>query len=214
MAYGISATGVNGIFQLNSDLNSTAHFAVSSQGSTTGSNGQIAGYSTGDLVVARLTSGSGYMQSRFDLSPPQFASPTTYKILKEQTSSTATNLNGSTYGIQVKNASGAVIFDSRSFANGFGVKTIYQKNAFSGGFNEAGAVPTGNIVYTSTSSADYASTFVSVTGSTGTLNQYYFDSSTGTGRILFSSYINAGGFMGIGTLAFQNISEILVGDFI
>ena len=59
MAYGISATGANNTFQLNSTLTSTVHFALINQGTTTGSNGQIAGFSAGDLIVGRPTSGSG-----------------------------------------------------------------------------------------------------------------------------------------------------------
>ena len=219
MAYGISATGANNTFQLNSTLTSTVHFALINQGTTTGSNGQIAGFSAGDLIVGRPTSGSGGFGASMGSSPPTLNVAGTYKVFRPMTNSTATNLNGSAYGIQVKNASNNVIFDSRSFTNGFGIKKIFAKNALAGGYNYYGAVPTGNIVHTSTSSSDYNSTYVSLNGSYwgGTMsafNAFYFDSSTGTGRVLFSSFIDFGGFLGLGTIPISNFSEILVGDFI
>ena len=219
MAYGISATGANNTFQLNSTLTSTVHFALINQGTTTGSNGQIAGFSAGDLIVGRPTSGSGGFGASMGSSPPTLNVAGTYKVFRPMTNSTATNLNGSAYGIQVKNASNNVIFDSRSFANGFGIKKIFAKNALAGGYNYYGAVPTGNIVHTSTSSTDYNSTYVSLNasywgGTSAAFNAYYFDSSTGTGRILFSSFIDFGGFLGLGTIPISNFSEILVGDFI
>jgi len=219
MTYGINATGANNTYQLNSTLTSTVHFAMINQGTTTGSNGQIAGYTQGDLIVGRPTSGSGGFGASMGSSPPTLNVAGTYKVLRPMTNSTATNLNGSDYGVQIKNAAGNVMFDSRSFSNGFGIKKIFAKNALAGGYNYYGAVPTGNIVYTSASSSDYNSTFVSLNGgywggTTGAFNAYYFDSSTGTGRVLFSSFIDFGGFLGLGTVPIANFSELLVGDFI
>jgi len=219
MTYGINATGANNTYQLNSTLTSTVHFAMINQGTTTGSNGQVAGFSAGDLLVGRPTSGSGGFGASMQSSPPTLNVAGTYKVLRPMTNSTATNLNGSNYGVQVKNAAGNVMFDSRSFTNGFGIKKIFAKNALSGGYNYYGQNPTGNIVHTSTSSNDYDSTFVSLNGSywggtSAAFNAFYFDSSTGTGRVLFSSFIDFGGFLGLGTIPIANFSELLVGDFI
>jgi len=221
MAYGIEVSGHNGTYQLNSGLTSTVHFALINQGTTTGSNGQIAGFSAGDLIVGRPTSGSGGFGASMLTSPPTLNVAGTYKVFRPMSNSTATNLNGSSWGLEVYNSAGTKVkmFDSRSFANGFGIKKIFAKNALAGGYNYYGQVPTGNIVHTSTSSTDYNSTYVSLNagywgGTTAAFNAYYFDSSTGTGRVLFSSFIDFGGFLGLGTIPISNFSEVLVGDFI
>ena len=58
-AYGLQASGTNGIFQIDSNSTSTFHLAASNVGTTTSNNQSISGYTAGDIVMARPTSGSG-----------------------------------------------------------------------------------------------------------------------------------------------------------
>ena len=59
---------------------------------------------------------------------------------------------------------------------------------------------------------------VSLNGGLGVHNltafdSFYFDTSVGTGRVLFHSFIDFQGALGAQLMAIANFSEILVGDF-
>ena len=220
MAYGIQVSGRNNIYQLDTLLSSTVHMTVVHSGVTSGTNGQIANYTAGDLVVGRPTSGSGVFGSNFISSPPTLNVAGTYKILRAISGSSSTNLNGSTYGAIVYKANGTTKqFDSRTFANGFGINTIWHKSALYGARQVANSLTTANnTVWTSTSSSNYTNTMVSLNGGLGVTNStafdsFYFDTSVGTGRVLFHSFINFGGFLGIQIMPIPSFSEILVGEF-
>ena len=221
MAYGIRVSGRNNIYQLDTTTaDSAIHMAIVYSGTTTGTNGQIANYTSGDLVVGRPTSGSGVFGSNFISSPPTLNVAGTYKILRPITGSSSTSLNGSTYGAIVYKADGTTkMFDSRTFANGFGINTIWHKSALYGAKQATNALtPTNNTVWTSTSSTDYNNTMVSLNGGLGAgtlsaFDSFYFDTSVGDGRVLFHSFIDFQGALGINVLAVPSFSEILVGDF-
>lgn len=220
MAYGLEITGSNDKFVLNTALTSTVYLAITNEGTTSGNDGAISGYSAGDLVVARPVSGQGIFGGKFQLSTPTINVPAKYYILKAISGSTSVTANGSTYGIVVFKADGTTkIYDSRSTSKGFGVKQVWSKNAFLGHYQGNTLQPTNATVYTSTSSTDYDSTYVSLNGSmesgaSAAFNSFFYDSTTGTGRVLFHSFINFGGFLGLGTISMTNFSEIIVGDLI
>ena len=220
MAYGIQVSGINNIYQLDTLLSSTVHMTVVHSGVTTGTNGQIANYTSGDLVVGRPTSGSGVFGSNFISSPPTLNVAGTYKILRAISGSSSTSLNGSTYGAVVYKANGTTKqFDSRTFANGFGINTIWHSGSLYGAKQSASSLTTANnTVWTSTSSSNYTNTMVSLNGGLGVHNltafdSFYFDTSVGTGRVLFHSFIDFQGALGAQLMAIANFSEILVGDF-
>jgi len=221
MAYGIQVTGSNNKFVLDSTLTTTTYLAITNEG-TTSAGGAISGYSAGDLVVARPSDNnySGVFGGKFNLAAPTINVAAKYYILKPISASTSTTANGSNYGVVVFKADGTTkTYDSRSTTKGFGIKQVWSKSAFFGHYQGGTLNPTNATVYTSTSADDYASTYVSLNGSmeagaTAAFDSFFYDKTTGTGRILFHSFINFGGFLGIQYQSVPNYSEILVGDLI
>ena len=189
--YGIQVNGVGDIFQIDSDTTSTKYLATK-QNATTVTNGTTgfiemqSGHfdqSKGDIVFARPSTLSGTFSSDFEHNPPRFNVVASYVVLRPSTDATHTNVNGTNYGIQVKNTVGDVIYDSRQSVSGMDIQKIFLHGTLVGGdqpltFNwinnaqnppvlDAGATIGGvaynKLVYTG-NATDWSKTYVSVNG--------------------------------------------------
>ena len=189
--YGIQVDGNQGIFQIDSETTSTKYLATK-QNATTATNGTTgfiemqSGHfdqSKGDIVFARPSTVSGTFSSDFEHNPPRFNTPASYVVLRPSTDATHTNVNGTDYGIQVKNTAQQVIYDSRQSVSGMDIQKIYLHSTLVGGdqpltFNwinnaqsppvlDAGATIGGvaynKLIYTG-NATDWSKTYVSVNG--------------------------------------------------
>ena len=187
--YGIQVDGNQGIFQIDSETTSTKYLATKQNATTELSSGFIqmqSGHfdqSKGDIVFARPSTQSGTFSSDFEHTPPRFNIHASYIVLRPSTDATHTNVNGTNYGIQVKNAGGDVIYDSRQSVSGMDIDKIFLHNTLVGGdqpltFNwinnaqsppvlDAGATIGGvaynKLIYTG-NATDWSKTYVSVNG--------------------------------------------------
>ena len=214
-AYGLQATGTNGIFQIDSNTTSTFHLAASNVGTTTSNNQSISGYTAGDLVMARPTSGSGtlVLDVLTNVAAPVFNVPATYYIFKPSASA-STTLNGTDFGLAVFNQTGTKIFDSRSFTNSIPFTAIHQPGTFVGG-DQPSAGATNNTVATYSNATDFNKAYVMVNGGYTQANVliqgFYFDSVNY--RILFESFVFIN-FGGIGDIPIAQFGAIMVGSLV
>ncbi len=216
MAFGLSATGTNGIFQIDSNTTSTFHLAASNVGTTTTNNQAISGYTAGDMVMARPTSGSGtlVLDVLTNASAPRFNVPATYYIFKPSASA-STSLNGSEFGLTVFNQTGTKIFDSRSFTNSIPFTAIHAPGTFVGG-DQPSAGATNNTVSTYSNTTNFNKAYVMVnggyyTGSNTIIQGFYFDSTNY--KILFESFVFIS-FAGIGTVPIAQFGAVMVGSLV
>ena len=138
MAYGIEITGKNDSYQILSNTSYTEHYAVAAA-STLAANTTLAITST-DLVFAKLQSETiGQNRVVFKFLPVISASPTSIQFVKAvhyvKLSRTSTQVSAGlttgTYGVQIKNNSGTIIYDSRAATTGMNI--IAVKTALSCG---------------------------------------------------------------------------------
>tara|TARA_B000000532_G_scaffold158352_1_gene127440 strand:+ start:19 stop:669 length:651 start_codon:yes stop_codon:yes gene_type:complete len=216
MAFGLQATGTNGIFQIDSNTTSTFHLAASNVGTTTTNNQAISGYAVGDLVMARPTSGSGTLvfDALTNVTAPKFNVPATYYIFKPSANA-STSLNGSEFGLTVFNQTGTKIFDSRSFANSIPFTAIHQPGTFSGG-DQPSAGATNNTVATYSNLTNFNKAYVMVNGgqydNAGTIIQgFYFDNTNY--KILFESFTFIS-FANIGSVPIPQFGAIMAGSLV
>ena len=216
MTYGLQATGTNGIFQIDSNTTSTFHLAMTNVGTTTSNNQAISGYTAGDMVMARPTSGSGtlVLDVLTNAAAPRFNVPATYYIFK-QSASASTTLNGSDYGLTVFNDNGIKIFDSRSFSNSIPFTAIHEPGTFVGG-DQPSAGATNNTVATYSNATDFNKGYVMVnggyyTGSNTVIQGFYFDNTNY--KILFESFVFIS-YAGIGIVPIAQFGAIMVGSLV
>tara|TARA_B100001029_G_scaffold175952_1_gene178138 strand:+ start:2171 stop:2842 length:672 start_codon:yes stop_codon:yes gene_type:complete len=219
--YGIRVTGVNDSYQIDSSSTSTANntpkfLAVHDSNDNHSAGVAVSNYSAGDILFARPTSGTAVVcatQSTLD-GNITFNTAVKYRLLKPANSASLSTTGS--YGVQVFNSASTpvLIYDSRHTSKGVEIKQVWTKNTFVGGL-QPGAGTTNNTVYTASSQADFDSTFINVNaGFIGTnlaINSFYFNDSTN--KILYNSHVTIN-FMGIGTVAIPNFTEILVGGVI
>jgi len=234
MAYGITIEGVDGIYQVDSTTTSTRFLAITHTGSVTSAGGDglfhlpSNKWDTGDILLAKpnvVTSTSFFSNFR-DPTDIEFNVAFKYIVLKPTNSTNAlTNLNGSSYGIEIKNSAGSPIkiFDSRSFASGIDVKTVVPHASKYGGdqpytFGGGNSVDdqAAKTIYTS-SASDWPNVYVSVNSGiflnpssvTGeVLNGYYYYQTGSTYKILHQAYIKTNSFLG--TITPTNGTAIMV----
>jgi hypothetical protein len=118
MAYGFSATGNGGAFLLDSDLTATEHYAVQATG--TCSDGGSVTKEAADLLFAKPNDTSTSTAKRVIYNGHPYSTSITFLkavnyIILRKTQDRATSGN---YGLQVKNPSGTVIYDSRTSTSG------------------------------------------------------------------------------------------------
>ena len=188
--YGIQVDGNQGIFQIDSETTSTKYLATKQNATTEVQSGFVqmqSGHfdqSKGDIVFARPSVlGVTTFSSDFEHTPPRFNTSAAYVVLRPSTDATHTNVNGTNYGIQVKNAGGNVIYDSRQSVSGMDIQKIFLHSTLVGGdqpntigwLNAAqnppvldagvtiGGTTYNKLIYTG-NATDWSKTYVSVNG--------------------------------------------------
>lgn len=236
MGYGLLATGAGGIFQIDSDLSTTVQLAVHSSG-TVVAGGQVTGLTANDIVFANVTStqysaataDQGKVEVIYSGTTVTFRYPANYIVLKATTSNNAwTTENGTAgYGLQVKNASGDICFDTRYIGRigGFKITTVMGKNTRNGGtYNPENGSATysqsGNEVESGTISNKYVAVYGGYYAGGVTLGEvrggFTFDYSQTPNELNYRGFwANNQPGLGIPTyLAIPNQSEILVGELL
>ena len=236
MAYGLIATGADGIFQIDSSLSTTVQLAVHSSG-TVAASGTVTGLTANDIVFANVTSAQysaasnnqGKVEVIYSGNTVTFRYPANYIVLKATTSANAwtTENNAGGYGLQVKNASGAICFDSRYIGRigGFKITKVMGKNTRNGGtYNFENGAATYSYTNNEVESGTISNKYVAVYGGyyTGTTSSgevrggFTFDYSGTTNKLYYRGYW-ASSQPGFGVpvyLALPNQSEIIVGELL
>ena len=119
MAYGIEGTTGSGGFLIDSDTTATEYLTVVSSGTTNA--GASLTRQAGDLVFAKPTGTSSSTANRVIYD--SVSSATAIKFLHQVNhivlrKAQSTSPSGNNYGIQIKNASDVIIFDSRTATTG------------------------------------------------------------------------------------------------
>ena len=244
MAYGLIATGADGIFQIDSSLSTTVQLAVHSSG-TVAASGTVTGLTATDIVFANVTStqcsAASANQGKVEViynsagTIATFRYPANYIVLKSTTSinaTTSTNAwntenNAGGYGLQVKNASGDICFDSRYIGRigGFKITTVMGKNTRNGGtYNPENGAATYSYANNEVQSGTISNKYVAVYGGYYTGNTasgevrggFTFDYSGTTNKLYYRGYW-ASSQPGFGVpvyIPLPNQSEIIVGELL
>ena len=238
MGYGLRATAAGGEFQIDSSLNTTVHLAVHTKGSFTSAGGKVV-IDIGDLVFARAYNSNGTLGVNVNrlaetvngVSYPKgrvytFIAPTDYVVTKPSTNATAfaSSINATGYGVQVKNYSGNVCFDSRIVTSGFEIIQVHAKQSMSGlASNISGYNASNNIVFSGASNtfnvtnAAHRKIYVSLAGAeyhpsvTSGFTQMSFKYNSSTNQIFYEGWLSFTLFSAY-QLAWPPMSEILVGE--
>tara|TARA_B100000214_G_C23965444_1_gene627479 strand:+ start:1535 stop:2206 length:672 start_codon:yes stop_codon:yes gene_type:complete len=219
--YGVQITGNNGIYQLDSEENTTAHLAMQVDNGSASAGATLNDIATGDFVIARpAANSSGHVQ--YSTLEKKFKNAVQYKVLRgtNSASTVSTSKNGSIYGVRIQNADQTkTLFDSRSFSKGFEVKQVSAQGAFPGGTFQSGnsTYLADNLIYTAASSAAFNKTFVMATGGQYFLsgsndivvNGFYFDNSTY--KIYYVGYYIISIYYGD---VIPNYGEIIIGEIV
>jgi hypothetical protein len=226
MAYGISVTGNNNSYQIDSDTSYTEHFAVVSA-DILDADTSLTIAST-DLIFAKPyspTVGANRVVYKFnsvtDPTNITFKKKVYYVRLSKTAPLVAAGSTTGNYGIQVKNSSGTIIFDSRVASTG--MKIIASKPRITcGGARQPEAtgetpVLTGvgypgtnslsTVVYTGSLSNVYISCQYGQYDSSREIGGFYYDYVNS--RILNHSWFNLPF-----SIYLKNISDILIGNYI
>ena len=228
MGYGITATASGGQFQIDSSLSSTQHLSVYEKGSVLAGGTKIIDF--GDVVFARASGSNGPLQVNTNRVVTSgyaigriytFRYAADYVITKPISLTTfATSIATTDYGIQVKNQSGAVCFDSRALNFGLEIIQVHARNSLYGGHPQiTGYSAANNVVFSNSFSS--RNIYVSVFGSENNYSNvtngilvsgYVYNSSNGTiHHEGFVSWPPVPGFYS-GQVPILNPSEILVGE--
>ena len=239
MGYGIQVTASGGEFQIDSSLSTTQHLAIHEKGSVSAGEKIIIDF--GDVVFVRASGSNGRVQVKTNRSTEvvggttyaigrvyTFIGATDYIITKPASSSShSTAIAATDYGIQVKNQSDDVCFDSRTLNFGLEITQVHARNSFYGGHSSIyGYSASNNTVFTGAANtlnpanAAYRHIYVSVFGAeySGSVTDgilvsgYNYVSSTN--KIYhegFVAWTSQGGFYN-GQVPILNHSEILVGE--
>lgn len=122
MAFGIEGTTDSGGFLIDSNTTATEYLTVVSSGTTNA--GASVTRQAGDLVFAKPTGTSSSTANRViydsvsSSTAVKFLHQVNHVVLRKAQSTT---ISGSNFGIQIKNASNVIIFDSRSATSGMKV---------------------------------------------------------------------------------------------
>ena len=238
MGYGLRATATGGEFQIDSSLNTTVHLAVHTKGSFTSAGGKLV-IDIGDLVFARAYNSNGTLGVNVNRSAETvngvsyakgrvytFYAATDYIVTKPSTNATAfaSSINATGYGVQVKNYSGNVCFDSRIVTSGFEITQVHAKYSMAGlASNISGYNASNNIVFAGAANtfnvnhASHRKIYVSLAGAeynpsvTSGFTQMSFKYNSSTNQIFYEGWLSFTLFSAY-QIAWGNMSEILVGE--
>ena len=220
MAYGLEITGQNGSYQINSDTTQTEYLSVISSGQVTASLTSRATItaSVPDIVFVNKTSvansdgAAGHLRNGYNT-----VGGTANYVVARKTASLGTFTG--TYGLQVKNSNGTLIFDSRGITEGINIIDVKTQGTVGGGFAASGGGPsddgqsgTSTLVYSGNPTGIYVSTYGAAANSTTSQTgssyymQYHFDYVNNEIRLM-----NSIQFMG-SLSSWDNWSMILIGQ--
>ncbi len=189
------------------------------------------GYTAGDLVFARAQDNVARLDTDTRPSIPTFKSNAHYVSLRASNDLTS-NVNGSDFGLLVKNSAGTpiVVLDSRKINSTVEVLKSYDKGSFPGGDYDAtnSAYLAANLVWdgTSQTTAEFKNTYVTIGSSfswatndsgvqeTFRTGNFYFNHSAR--KIYYVGYYQIAVTLGFGFsqfLAASNAGQIVVGEF-
>ena len=135
MAYGIQVDASGGQFQIDSNLVGTRHLVIQVSSAVT-SNGGTVTIGGNDRLFVRGTSTYNYVNLNWNAAGTvcTFTSPAQYLICRPSDSNThASVISSTSHGLQIKNASGAVCFDSRALEKGLSIIAVHAKGTLLGG---------------------------------------------------------------------------------
>ena len=131
MAYGIEGTTATGGFLIDSNTSATEYLTVVASGTVNA--GSSISKTAGDLLFAKPFNTSSSTANRVIIDTASSATATKFlhkvyyiKLQKAQN----TNPSGNDYGIQIKNAANAIIFDSRTATSGVKILGAKAKSAY------------------------------------------------------------------------------------
>lgn len=238
MAYGLSMTGASGTYQL--DSSGTARFLFPKLGPTNvaaGSSNNIVGSTmwdrdNNDLLFAKPqgTSTTNMAAGNFLRLIPDYANGTAYFtqpasiIVLEITdravandSGGDSNVNGTSYGLQITNSAGAIIIDSRKFNKAMEFIQITDPGLYYGMAQTSDgpiepASPNTNVVYSAGNTTTLAKAYMMMNGSRYltaiSQSSFYYDYANS--KIYYEGYIDLG-VMG-GTQPLTNSGSIVIGN--
>lgn len=225
MTYGIKVTGVGNNYQIDSTDSETEFLAVKSSGNLGNGAGPGSNYVLGDLLMVGHANSSNTANSTkvveviFNSSglSPTFTNGGDYLICRGANSHTSNANQTEDYGVQVKNASNIICFDSRNLSKGLEITKIWARFGRNGGEPSQGTTwenDTANEIY---SGADLGKVYVSCAGSQHGTGyhfmsfKYIYDANGTSGKI---KLINAFIFYGTAYLGTVNLQQIVVGRLI
>lgn len=238
MAYGLSMTGASGTYQL--DSSGTARFLFPKLGPTNvaaGSSNNIVGSTmwdrdNNDLLFAKPqgTSTTNMAAGNFLRLIPDYANGTAYFtqpasiIVLEITdravandSGGDSNVNGTSYGLQITNSAGAIIIDSRKFNKAMEFIQITDPGYYYGMAQTSDgpiepASPNTNVVYNAGNTTTLSKAYMMLNGSRYltaiSQSSFYYDYANS--KIYYEGYIDLG-VMG-GTQPLTNGGSIVIGN--
>lgn len=134
MTYGIQVEASGGQFQIDSDLLGTRHLVI--QVDSTVVAGGTVPVPVADILFVRGTSAKPYVNLNWNLAGTicTFTSAAEYLICRPSDSNThASVISSNDYGLQVKDSSGTVVFDSRAIEKGLSILQVHAKGSLLGG---------------------------------------------------------------------------------
>lgn len=236
MAYGFKVTGVDGNYQVDTDNQSGVFLAVKEDGSK--SAGQsVSNYTLGDILYAGFDSSTGSATKDVLVSfnssgvNPTFISGGDFVLLRPTNTHTAAASIPGDYGIQVRNASNTVCFDSRLIAKGMEIIGVKATLSIAGGYPNVLSwnTDTNNIIY---QGADLKDIYITTAGasnqaiiasgtptvsSTGNLMgfRYIYDANGTSGKIkLINAIVSTFGPYARAFTGIPNFEQLIIGKFI
>ena len=239
MAFGINASGAgSNTFVIDSNTTSTEYLGVFQTGTFTA--GTENNYPSDEIIFAKpaqTTQGSNYvLYNTTTAGKITFLNNNVNFVRLKKTTGISTT--SGTFGVQVKNAGGTVIYDSRkSFSSGFKITGSTQRAAMGGGPQFAFSSGTPSLTLSSSSgfpgsgsrtniiqSGNLSTTYMMCAGALSTgkgsannsfnINQFYYDFAGS--RILHFGYVafNLGFGGSPTTIHYSNHSDIFRGELI
>jgi len=226
--YGIIVEGVGEIYQVDSTDSETEFLAIKSNGTLGNGLGPGSNYALGDLLMvghrSTTANSSKVVEVIFNGSglSPTLTYGGDYLIARGSSSHTAAAAQSEDYGLQIKNESNEVCFDSRNLLSGLEIMKVWARFSRNGGYpllangsaNTTWVNDTGNEVY---NGADLKNVYVSAFGSQHGTGyhfmsfKYIYDSNGTSGKI---KLINAFTFIAGAWLGTVNLQQIVVGRHI
>ena len=222
MAYGLIAKTANDTFVIDGSSSTYRSLQVSSFSTTQNFSGVSS--SGGDLVFANRSPSSGLVSGNIPATST-LNGYTSYFIASLSTNTTAFGgTPAAGYGLQVKNQSGQVAYDSRLSSNGFSIEKVFPAGTINGqrsGYTQAAGNTSGDILHTGSDIGSYyllmnGSVLYSLGSAVDTvLAGAYYEYSGSSSKIYFvnyTQYTDLGG--NTNYLGLPNLGTVILAKYI